>query len=231
MNMIAKVTAFASAFTAAADNYFRPCAKLEADGYCILSSRNTRHSLESSILSQLPAGYHFLNYKYTIRGQPLVTYHRDVTSSQTSFNTTHPTYTALHYNYAGDFLSVSPGSHLSWTVGLPVALSGKANTVVLFNADLVHGGLDAPEGIARVATQYKIAHLDDFDALDHLQEVNMTVDSKEPLDEPMNTILRILSYIFTVPIQMFARSLLQERKTGLVGYVQSLFPLQYFNRA
>jgi hypothetical protein len=127
-------------------------------------------------------------------------------------------------------LSVSPGSHLSWTLGLPVTLGGKANTVILFNADLVHGGLDAPEGVARVATQYKIAHIDDFGALDHLKEVNMTVDRTEPLDEPMNTILRILSYIFTVPIQMFARSLLQERKTGLLGYLQSLFPLQYFNR-
>jgi hypothetical protein len=116
-------------------------------------------------------------------------------------------------------------------MGLPVALSGKANTVILFNADLVHGGVDAPEGVARVATQYKIAHLDDFEALDHLQEVNMTVERTESLDEPMNTILRLLSYVFTVPIQVFARSLLQERQPGLVGYLQSLFPLQYFNRA
>jgi hypothetical protein len=231
MNMIAKATAFASALTAAAENYFRPCGNLERDGYCVVSSRNTRHSLESSVLAHLPAGYHFLNYKYTISGQPLVTYHRDVTSSQTFHKTRRPTYTAIHYNYAGDFLSVAPGSHLSWTMGLPVALSGKANTVILFNADLVHGGVDAPEGVARVATQYKIAHLDDFEALDHLQEVNMTVERTESLDEPMNTILRLLSYVFTVPIQVFARSLLQERQPGLVGYLQSLFPLQYFNRA
>ena len=231
MNMIAKATAFASAFTAAADHYFRPCGNLERDGYCILSSRNTRHSLESSILSQLPAGYHFLNYKYTINGQPLITYHRDVTSSQTSFKTKYPTYTAIHYNYAGDHLSVAPGSHVSWTMGLPMTLGGKANTVILFNADLVHGGVDAPEGVARVATQYKIAHLDDFEALDHLQEVNMTVERTETLDEPLNTLLRTGSYLFTVPVEMFARSLLQERQPGLLGYVQSLFPLQYFNRA
>jgi hypothetical protein len=231
MNMIARATAFASAFTAAAENYFRPCGNLERDGYCVVASRNTRNSLESSVLAHLPAGYHFLNYKYIIGGQPLITYHRDVTSSQTSFNTKHPTYTAIHYNYAGEHLSVAPGSHLSWTLGLPITLGGKENTVILFNADLVHGGVDAPEGVARVATQYKIAHLDDFEALDHLQGVNMTVERTESLDEPMNTILRLLSYVFTVPIQVFARSLLQERQPGLVGYLQSLFPLQYFNRA
>ena len=231
MNMIAKVTTFASAFTAAAENYFRPCGKLEAEGYCILSSRNTRHSLESSVLSQLPAGYHFLDYQYTLVGQPLVTYHRDVTSCQTTFNTTHPTYTAIHYNYAGDHLSVAPGSHRHWTMGLPLTLGGKANTVILFNADLVHAGLDAPEGVARVATQYKIAHIDDFGALDHLKEVRMTQAGTEALDEPMNTALRILSYLFTVPVQVFGRKLLQDRQAGVLGYVQSLFPLQYFNRA
>ena len=231
MNLFAYATAMAVTVTAAVTQYFTPCSTLAIDGYCILSSPNSRSPLESIVLSQLPDGYHFLNYKYTIIGQPLVTYHRDVTSSQAFHNTTHPTYTAIHYNYAGDFLSIANGSHLRWTLDLPITLSGKQNTVILFNADLVHGGLSAPEGVARIATQYKIAHLDDFYKLDHLQEVLVTSRGTAEVSEHMSSLLQIGSYIFTVPIQVFARSLLQARQSGLAGYIQSLFPLQHFNRA
>lgn len=216
---------------AAVTHYFNPCETLASRGYCVLSSRNTRNSLEAAVLPQLSIGYHFLNYQYTIRGQPLVTYHRDVTSSQTSFNTTHPTYTIIHYNYAGDFLSVAAGSHLGWTLGLPVTLRGATDTVILFNADLVHAGLAAPDGVQRVATQYKVAHLDDFYKLDHLQDISVTQAGATPIIEPMSILLRGLSYMFTVPIQVFARSLLQNRQAGILGFMQSLFPLQYFNKA
>ena len=230
MNLIGHLFAAAASITAAVSTWLTPCEGLAESGYCIISSQNTRRSLEASILSQLPDGYHFLNYKYTIVGQPLVTYHRDVTISQAFHNTTHPTYTAIHYNYVGDFLSVAPGSHLGWTAGLPVTLGGKKNTVILFNADLVHAGMHAPEGVVRVASQYKIAHLDDFKALDHLQEVMMTQEGTEPLVEPLDTLLRIGSYLFTVPVQSMGRTLLQERQPGLAGYVQRLFPLQYYNK-
>ena len=229
MNLLAQATAFATAVATATNSYFHPCGNLATDGYCLLSSRNTLNSLAAVVLSQLPAGYHFLDYKYTIPGQPLVTYHRDVTSSQTSFNTTHPTYTVIHYNYAGDHLSVAVGSHLRWTTWLPSSLGGAKDTVVLFNADLVHAGLAAPDGVQRIATQYKVAHLDDFYKLQHLQDISVTQASTR-VEEPLSSLLRVLSYVFTVPIQVFARRLLQDRQPGFLGFLQSLFPLQYFNK-
>lgn len=231
MNLFARGTAMALTVTAAITQYFSPCRNLERDGYCLITSLNDARTLKSAVLSQLPVGYHFLNYKYTITGYPLITYHRDVTSCQTSFNTTYPTYTAIHYNYAGDFLSVAEGSHVSWTLGLPVTLGGKKNTVILFNADLVHAGVEAPPEVARVATQYKIAHLDDFQKLEHLQDISMTQTGKVAPQGLFSLFLRVASYVCTVPIQMFARSLLQERQAGLAGYLQRLFPLQYFNKA
>ena len=174
-------------------------------------------SLQRAILPYLPAGYVFLNYKYTIAGSPLVTYHRDVTSSQRSQGTKYPTYTAIHYEYEGNFLSVSPGSHRRWTFGMPVTLSGFSNTVILFDSDLVHAVLPAPKGVCRIVTQYKIAHADDLDRLDHLRGVKVTQNGD--LSGGMSLFLRGVSYIFTVPIEIFGRSF-------VAGYLQRLFPLQ-----
>ena len=51
------------------------------------------------VLEQLPEGYKFLNYRYTIEGCTLSTFHRDVTSSQYIFETKHPVYTFITYEY------------------------------------------------------------------------------------------------------------------------------------
>ena len=204
--------------------------ELREKGYLVLNSRNTLSSVKSTILSILPDGYEFLNYKYTILGPALYTYHRDVTSSKSSFNTKYPTYTAIQYEYEGNFLSVSPGSHLSWKFNFPESLKGKKNTLILFDCDLVHGGIDAPANISRKAIQYKIAHKDDLYLLHDVQGITVTQKGSKN-NWILKKVLSIGSYVLTVPIQTFCRPLLQGLQTGILGYFQSLFPVYYYNNS
>ena len=202
--------------------------ELREKGYIVLSSRNTLSSLKSTILPLLPEGYVFLDYKYTIVGPPLFTYHRDVTSSRSSFNTRYPTYTVIHYEYDGAHLSVSPGSHLQWQPYLPITIGGNKNQTILFDCDLVHAGLEAPASVKRKATQYKIAHRDDLYLLQEVASVDIVQKGKE-VHWILKPILLAVSYIFTVPIQVICRPLMQRLQTGLFGYIQDLFPLNYYN--
>ena len=198
------------------------------EGYSVLSFKNT---LEETVLPLLPPGYRFLDYKYTIQGPALITYHRDVTSSQSSLHTEYPTYTVIQYDYDGAFLSVSPGSHLTWTYTFPMTLEGKRGTCILFHCDLVHGGIDAPPDVERKAIQYKLAHENDLPLLEELQGVNVVQEGKK-LGWFSKLCLRIGSYVLTVPIEVFFRPLLQRRfSRGFSSVLQRLFPLQYFNRA
>jgi hypothetical protein len=180
-------------------------------------------------LDYLENGYVYMRYKYIIEGPPLSTYHRDVTSSSTVFKTQHPTYTYLTYNYDGNFLSVSPGSHKTWTFEFPITLSGKRGGGVLFDCDLVHGGLRGPIGDSeRVATQYKIVHYDDIPLLLHLDNVEVCKRSVViPLWQEI--CMRITSYIFVVPIQWFAGSLLHRQYEGVLGFIQRLIPINHYN--
>lgn len=180
-------------------------------------------------LDYLEDGYIVVNYKYVLEGPPLSTYHRDVTSSSTVFKTQYPTYTYLTYNYDGDFLSVCPGSHISWRCEFPITLSGKRGGGVLFDCDLVHGGLHRPTGIPeRVATQYKIVHYDDLPLLTHLEGVD--VCKRGIAVAPWKEIcMRITSYIFVVPIQWLAGSLLHRQYEGVLGFLQRLIPINHYN--
>jgi hypothetical protein len=203
--------------------------ELREKGYLVLNSRNTS-LVQSSVLSILPEGYEFLNYKYTILGPALYTYHRDVTSSKSSFKTRHPTYTAIQYEYEGDFLSVSPGSHREWKLNLPITLSGKKNTLILFDCDLVHGGIDAPANVDRKAIQYKIAHKDDIYLLFDVQGITVTQKGHEN-HWLLKRVLSLVSYLLTVPIQTFCRPLMQRLQTGILGRIQRLFPIYYYNNS
>jgi hypothetical protein len=180
-------------------------------------------------IDYLENGYVYMRYKYIIEGPPLSTYHRDVTSSSTIFKTQHPTYTYLTYNYDGNFLSVSPGSHKAWTCEFPITLTGKRGGGVLFDCDLVHGGLRGPLGDSeRVATQYKIVHYDDIPLLLHLDNVEVCKRSVViPLWQEI--CMRITSYIFVVPIQWFAGSLLHRQYEGVLGFIQRLIPINHYN--
>ena len=189
------------------------------DGYVMIRE-------EEDPLDYLGNGYVVMNYKYVLEGPALSTYHRDVTSSKTLFKTQHPTYTFLTYNYEGHFLSVCPKSHKKWIYELPITLSGRRGDGVLFDCDLVHGGLQGPTW--RVATQYKIVHRDDVHLLSHLEGVD--VCKKGIAVRPWKELcMRIISYIFVVPIQWFAGSLLHRQHEGFFGFLQRLIPINHYN--
>ena len=150
----------------------------------------------AAALKRLPKGYQYLNYRYTIDGCSLSTFHRDVTSSPYVFKTRHPVYTFAVYNtpYGSvDLLSVCPGSHLTvpYLYASPMIISsnsGNTNTKnnntkppektgVLFHCDLVHAGAIPPnQSFARTrhVEQYKIAHVDDLPKLRHLDNIDTT---------------------------------------------------------
>jgi hypothetical protein len=180
-------------------------------------------------LSYLPEGYVFMDYIYVLKGVPLFTYHRDVTSSKTIFQTKRTTYTLITYEYSGNFLSVSPSSHLTWTFGLPTTISGPKGQGILFDCDLVHGGVDAPPGVEREAKQYKIVHKDDMHLLTHLNGVNVTNEGAE-VSYLGKIFMRIFSYIFLVPIQLVFLPLLHRQyMEGIGAFMQRCIPINHYN--
>ncbi|NDB84089.1 MAG: hypothetical protein EB127_15435 [Alphaproteobacteria bacterium] len=193
-------------------------------GFLVISPEN-----DNDILQYLPPDYIVLDYIYMLEGPPLFTYHRDVTSSKTVFRTSHPTYTMIQYFYDGDFLSVSPGSHKAWTYNCPITLSGKLGTRILFDCDLLHGGVNSPNNKERIAAQYKIVHKDDVILLKHLDGVNVY---KEGIGVSYfsQVCMRIMSYLLAVPIQWVFLPLLQAQYTiGIYGFLQSLIPINHYN--
>ena len=86
--------------------YTKKTASLDEDGFAILGKVKNEHCLNI-----LPKGYKFINYKYSIKGCSLSTFHRDVTSSQYIFKTKYPIYTFARYLNTGPHISVCPGSH------------------------------------------------------------------------------------------------------------------------
>lgn len=179
-------------------------------------------------LDYLPEGYVVMDYMYILEGPALFTYHRDVTSSKTVLNTQHPTYTFLTYNYDGDFLSVCPESHKNWSYTLPVTLRGMKGIGILFDCDLVHGGLDGPKGVDRRVRQYKIAHKDDLHLLNHLEGVNMCKRGSV-VNPCVKGVLRVFSYIFLVPIQWLFLPLIQRAATSSLGrFLQWLVPVNHY---
>jgi len=65
------------------------------DGYVVIDNDD-----KNEILKLLPPNYHYIDYRYEIKGCTLSTFHRDVTSSQYIFKTKYPVYTHIsYYNY------------------------------------------------------------------------------------------------------------------------------------
>tara|TARA_Y200000002_G_C22669341_1_gene659277 strand:- start:994 stop:1704 length:711 start_codon:yes stop_codon:yes gene_type:complete len=138
---------------------------LKKDGYLILKNMK-----KENVLNILPHGYHFLDYKYSIKGCSLSTFHRDVTSSQYIFKTKYPVYTYIKYFNTGPHLSICPGSHLTVPnlFNNPEIIYGEKGDSYLFNCDLVHAGAMNRFGKSRFVVQYKIAHQSDFPKLKDL---------------------------------------------------------------
>jgi hypothetical protein len=194
------------------------------DGYTTVKSRNTINSLKTVVLPLLPAGYVFLDYRYDVIGPALFTYHRDVTSSRACFGAAHPIYTVIHYNYSGDLLSVSPGSHISYKMCLPVTVRGERNTAIIIDCDLVHGGMNAPDCIERRITQYKVVHKDDLHLLSAIngQHVSKKGHNVSPYLRPF---IRLGSYIFVVPIQSLFLSVIQKHSVNGLELLLKLFSI------
>ena len=76
---------------------YRSETTLSEDGFVVVMSKN-------DAIKQLPEGYVFLDYEFIIDGCALATFHRDVTSSQSQFNTKYPVYTYIEYDYDGNVI-------------------------------------------------------------------------------------------------------------------------------
>lgn len=185
---------------------------IENDGFVLLDRPTKRE-----ILSHLPDGYQFLDYKYTIEGCTLSTFHRDVTSSQYVFKTKHPVYTFITYEYDGPALSVCPGSHRTAPLLMSRPVTVNANSV-LFNCDVVHAGSLNLEKKSRKAVQYKIAHKDDIEKLKHLSGIDKFKhgDCNKRNNQVLDTLYRKLSLTFSYIINHHMTPYLQNRENNLL---------------
>jgi hypothetical protein len=184
---------------------------LEKDGFIMMN-----HPTDREILQKLPNGYDFLDYKYTIEGCTLSTFHRDVTSSQYVFKTKYPVYTFITYEYDGAALSVCPGSHRTTPLLLSRPVTINANSV-LFNCDLVHAGSLNLERKPRKAVQYKIAHQDDLEKLKHLEGVNKVKQGDcNKMNPKVDILNRKLSLVFSYIINHHLTPYLQNKESNLL---------------
>lgn len=185
---------------------------IKKDGF-ILLDRPTK----DEILSHLPNGYQFLDYKYTIEGCTLSTFHRDVTSSQYVFKTKYPVYTFITYEYDGPALSVCPGSHRTVPLLMSRPVTVNANSV-LFNCDVVHAGSLNLEKKPRKAVQYKIAHIDDIKKLNHLSGIDKVKygDCSKRNNQSLDILYRKLSLTFSYIINHYMTPYLQNRENNIL---------------
>lgn len=183
---------------------------LHDDGF-VLMDRPTKQE----ILSKLPNGYKFLDYKYTIHGCTLSTFHRDVTSSQYVYKTEHPVYTFITYEYDGPALSVCPGSHATVPMLYSRPVTVNANSV-LFNCDVVHAGSLNLEKKPRKAVQYKLAHEDDVEKLKHLEGIRKDKhgDCTKRNNVTLDVVYRKLSLLFSYVVNHHMTPYLQDRKSN-----------------
>ena len=193
-----------------ASSSYKP--KLKKDGFLLMN-----HPDKDEILNKLPDGYEFLDYKYTINGCTLSTFHRDVTSSQYIFKTKHPVYTFITYEYDGPALSVCPGSHLTTPMLYSRPITVNANSV-LFNCDVVHAGSMNLEKKPRKAVQYKIAHKDDIEKLKHLNGIRKekSGDCNKRNSVTLDILYRKLSLIFSYIVNHHMTPYLQDRKSNIL---------------
>ena len=205
---------------------------LDKDGFCVLYNKEypeKRDQLKNDVLKLLPDDYMFIDYEYNIVNGSLYTFHRDVTSSQNIYNTKHPVYTLILYQYDGDLLSMCPNSHASYPFvnSRIVNISGKNGTAILFDCDILHAGMMSHPN--RKLTQYKICHKEDTDKLQHLKQ---RIKVKNATNEPTTGkyITRKASYYFEFPINYIFYPLFIKREGdgSLIGQIQSLFPLDYY---
>lgn len=228
-------------YYANSDQYMKKT--LEKDGICILFNKDylippshktkipINECLKRDVLRCLPKNYIFLDYEYKIKNVALSTFHRDVTSSKTNYNTKYPTYTVILYKYDGDLLSICPGSHSTYpfTFSNIVNINGEKGCAFLFDCDLLHAG-QSNYCKFRDVVQYKLCHIHDFEKLRHLN--NIRVDKEDRCTKSLyQEGLRKMSYFFQLPINSIFYPLMikRENKDTIIGQLQNFIPLAYYN--
>ncbi|MBL6746032.1 MAG: hypothetical protein ISP88_08970 [Pseudomonadales bacterium] len=187
---------------------------------------------KQAVLQRLPVGYEFLDYRYSITGCSLSTFHRDVTSSPFLFKTRHPAYTLISYGSEVKLLSVVPGSQASvpFVWGAPRVIDSTQAKAVLFHCDVLHAGVISRDP-QRLAVQYKIAHRDDLPLLTELQGID--VDKRETTSIALGYewLSRKLSLMFPFLINhVFTRYLQRQSNTLLNRLLLTVFGRSFYNR-
>lgn len=205
---------------------------IERDGYVVVENTSP-----VKILEYLPDGYVLLDYKYSIKGCALSTFHRDVTSSQYVYKTKHPTYTYIVYANTGDLLSIAPNSNKTvpflWTRA--VIVSGKSGTGVLFDCDMIHAGAMHQFGMERYAEQYKLCHVEDLSRLTHLSGVNKSTSTKcdvnpNVFEYAYVCVLRKMSLMCPYITNHMFTNLLQTRQENIIGkMIDAFFIGDFYN--
>ena len=196
-----------------ADPYTRT---LEKDGYVVMDNPDAQQ-----VLSKLPKGYQFMDYNYFIKGCSLSTFHRDVTSSGYIFNTKHPVYTFIVYDYEGPQISLCPGSNktVPFLWSLPRAIHGKRGTSVLFDCDVVHSGCINTVGCKRSVRQYKIVHVDDIPKLKSLHGVSTQKIGSCNISKGYEILSRKGSLLMSYSVNHLLTPYLQKEQPGNLGKV------------
>ena len=187
---------------------------------------------KQAVLQRLPVGYEFLDYRYSITGCSLSTFHRDVTSSPFLFKTRHPVYTLISYGSEGKLLSVVPGSQASvpFVWGAPRVIDSTQAKAVLFHCDVLYAGVISRDP-QRLAVQYKIAHRNDLPLLAELQGID--VDKRETTSIALGYewLSRKLSLMFPFLINhVFTRYLQRQSNTLLNRLLLTVFGRSFYNR-
>jgi hypothetical protein len=198
--------------------------------YCICN-KNPSQKFREDILNNLPEGYEFIDYSYTIKNTSLFTFHRDVTSSKYLYDTTYPIYTSIIYKYDGDLLSLCPASHSTYPFvnSQILNISGKKGTAFLFDSDILHCGCQN-NCIRPEITQYKICHKDDLYLLHHL--IGIHTEKEDSCNISFyNSILRKLSYYFEIPINVCFYPLMtnKQNENTIIGKIQTYLPINFYN--
>lgn len=190
------------------------------------------NSDKQAVLQHLPAGYEFLDYRYSITGCALSTFHRDVTSSPFLFKTRHPVYTLISYGSEGELLSVVPGSQASvpFVWGAPRIIDSTQANAVLFHCDVLHAGVISRDP-QRKAVQYKIAHRDDLPLLAELQGIDVDKQETTSIALGYEWLCRKLSLSFPFLINhVFTRYLQRQNNSLLNRLLLAVFGRSFYNR-
>ena len=198
---------------------------IEHDGYIVLNNKSP-----SDVLKYLPDGYVLLNYKYSIKGCALSTFHRDVTSSQYVYKTKYPTYTYIVYANTGNLRSIAPNSNktVPFLFTNTVVVSGESGTGILFDCDMIHAGAMHQFGTERYAEQYKICHVDDLERLKHLIGVNKSTTTKCDTNQNIYKytyvyVLRKMSLMCPYITNHVFTNVMQTRQENIIGKMINAF--------